>query len=311
LLHVYSDLPIMIDHDFLFKELLTAFFVDFIDLFEPDLAGYLDKSPVSFLDKELFNDGRRHEADIVVSARCEHEEPFFLIHTEAQSQHQADFGKRLFHYFAKLSEKHNVPIYPIALLSFDRPKKVQPSEYVVAIPHHEVMRFTYRVIQLNRLDWRQFLNRRNPVAAALMAKMQIASKDRPVVKLECERLLTSLDLDWPRQRIISGFIKTYLKLNAEEEKQYMKERSKLPAAQQGRIKRINAFWAVEERQEGRLEGRLEIVLELLNCRLGTLGKQTDVRLQKLSPEQLIALSRALLNFGKAADLNQWLDSQAV
>jgi hypothetical protein len=103
--------------------------------------------------------------------------------------------------------------------------------------------------------------------------------------------------------IVSGFINTYLKLNAEEKEQYMKERSKLPTAQQGRIKRIDAFWSVEARQE--------IVLGQLNCSLGTLDKRTEKRLLKLSSEQLLALSRALLNFEKTADLNQWLDSRAL
>jgi hypothetical protein len=95
-----------------------------------------------------------------------------------------------------------------------------------------------------------------------------------------------------------------LKLSAEEEKQYMKERSKLPAPQQERIKGIDSSWLLQ----GRLEERQELVLGQLNYHLGTLDKQTEERLQKLTPEQLLALSRALLNFEKAADLNQWLDS---
>ena len=34
----------MIKHDQLFKELLTTFFGDFVDVFVPDAAAYLDKT---------------------------------------------------------------------------------------------------------------------------------------------------------------------------------------------------------------------------------------------------------------------------
>jgi len=61
----------MIDHDRLFKELLTTFFIEFIELFFPTVAGYLQPDTVIFLDKELFTDiagGERREADVVVQA---------------------------------------------------------------------------------------------------------------------------------------------------------------------------------------------------------------------------------------------------
>ena len=54
------------DHDRLFKELLTTFFLDFLQLFCPELAEYLDPGSVEFLDKEVFTDvthGERHEVD--------------------------------------------------------------------------------------------------------------------------------------------------------------------------------------------------------------------------------------------------------
>ena len=45
-----------LDHDALFKLLLTAFFREFIDLVAPDLAAALDPAPPVFLDKESFAD---------------------------------------------------------------------------------------------------------------------------------------------------------------------------------------------------------------------------------------------------------------
>lgn len=56
----------MIDHDHLFKELLTTFFLEFVDLFLPEVSSYLERQSLVFLDKEVFTDvtsGDRYEAD--------------------------------------------------------------------------------------------------------------------------------------------------------------------------------------------------------------------------------------------------------
>ncbi|MFM6325542.1 MAG: hypothetical protein ACKPGF_23620 [Microcystis panniformis] len=43
-----------IDHDRLFKELISTFFVEFIELFFPQLMDYLDRESITFLDKEVW-----------------------------------------------------------------------------------------------------------------------------------------------------------------------------------------------------------------------------------------------------------------
>ena len=53
-----------------------------------------------------------------------------------------------------------------------------------------------------------------------MSKMRIAKRDRPQVKAECLRLLTTLRLDPGRTRLISGFVDTYLRLNQQEEQAF-------------------------------------------------------------------------------------------
>jgi hypothetical protein len=70
----------VIDHDRLFKELLTTFFVEFIELFFPKLAAVLDRDSITFLDKEIFIslfDGKEYEADIVARVRFAETEGFF------------------------------------------------------------------------------------------------------------------------------------------------------------------------------------------------------------------------------------------
>ena len=58
-----------IDHDQLFKQLLNAFFLEFLDLFAPELASNIDRDRLKFLPQEYFTDlieGERRAMDLVV-----------------------------------------------------------------------------------------------------------------------------------------------------------------------------------------------------------------------------------------------------
>lgn len=116
----------MIDHDRLFKELLSNFFPEFLALFFPNVTAYLEPESLTFLPQEVFTDvtsGNRKIADLVVQAKFSTQSSLFIIHLEHQSSAQADFNQRMFHYFARLHEKYALPIYPIVLFSFDTPQR--------------------------------------------------------------------------------------------------------------------------------------------------------------------------------------------
>jgi hypothetical protein len=75
----------MIDHDRLFKELLSTFFSEFIELFLPDVANYIERDSISFLNQEIFTDitsGERREVDLLVQVRFRGQDTCFLIHVE-------------------------------------------------------------------------------------------------------------------------------------------------------------------------------------------------------------------------------------
>lgn len=298
------------DHDRLFKELLSTFFVEFIDLFLPQVGAYLDRdTAVVPMDKEIFTDvtlGGKHEVDLLMRARFRGEEAFFLIHVENQSTAQSDFPKRMFRYFARLTEKYDLPVYPVVVFSYDAPVRSEPDRYMVAFPGETVLQFKYRVIQLNRLPWRRFVRQENPVASALMAKMKMSIRDRPKVKAECLRLLASLKLDPARTALIGGFIDSYLSLTAHEMKQYERALAGFTPAERNATMELMTSWHREGRQEGRQEGKESLVVRLLRRRLGSIPADVPVRLDRLSPEQLDDLGEALLDFRTNADLEQWL-----
>src|SRR5258708_11759796 len=107
-----------------------------------------------------------------------------------------------------------------SLYTFPTPKTKQEESYRVSFPDRVVLDFKYRVIQLNLLKWREFARKENPVASALMAKMEIAPGERPRVRLACVRMLATLRLERRKMQVALGFIDTYLRLSPEEQQTY-------------------------------------------------------------------------------------------
>jgi predicted transposase/invertase (TIGR01784 family) len=97
-----------IDHDAIFKQLLTEFFVEFLDLFAPDALALLDPTSLVFLDKESFVDlldPDRREADLVVQARVRDQLATFLLHLEHQAQPERLVDRRMFRYFSRFHDR--------------------------------------------------------------------------------------------------------------------------------------------------------------------------------------------------------------
>ena len=296
-----------INHDQLFKELLTTFFVEFLDLFFPSILEYLDPDTISFIDKELFTDvtqGEKKTLDIVASAKFQQQNYSFLIHIENESRSNTDFNQRLFRYFCTLFLKYNRPIYPIVVFSYDSPRRLDQSNFVIDFPDKQVLNFDYQIVQLNRLDWRDFLQQKNPIAAALMSKMKIDNSDRPKVKAECLRLLVTLQLDPAKMQLISGFIDTYLNLDQQEEAVFQSELSTIDLEEQEQIMEITTSWE----RKGITKGQSNTILRLLNRKLGTLPNAIADQVKSLEPNQLDSLTDDLLDFQTLDDLNQWLSN---
>jgi predicted transposase YdaD len=255
-----------IDHDRLFKELISTFFIEFLDLFLPDVARDIDRDSIQFLPELVLTDvteGEKKNIDLLAKVKYRQEDTYFLIHVEAQSYTQAAFAKRIFKYFARLHEKYDLPIYPVVIFSFDEPKRPEPNNYQVTFPSLNVLNFNFASIQLNQLSWRDYLTQQNPVAAALMAKMNIPVAERPQVKAECLRLLITLRLDPARMQLISGFVDVYLNLNAAEEELFNATVDRMGLTNEEEYMEIVTSWERKGRQEGRQAAQEEIAKNLL------------------------------------------------
>jgi predicted transposase/invertase (TIGR01784 family) len=298
----------MIDHDRLFKELLTNFFPEFIELFFHDISEYWERDSIEFLPQEIFTDvteGEKKILDIVVKAKLRNQDTLFIIHTEHQSYSQEDFERRMFIYFARLHEKYALPIYPIVIYSHDSPLTPEPNCYRIDFAKKKILEFNYEVIQLNQLQWQAFVNQRNPLASALMTKMRMDAQERPLVKLMSLQLLASLGLNPAQMQLISGFIDTYLKLNPEEKIRFESELATIESTQQEDVMQIVTSWMEEGIERGRKQGELAMLNRQLNRRFGSLSPQLQERIENLPISELEELGEALLDFTAIEDLEAW------
>jgi Domain of unknown function (DUF4351) len=316
-------MPKTIDHDQLFKQLIGTFFLEFLDLFVPELAEKIERDNLEFLPQEYFTDiieGDRRAMDLVVrvNLRRRPNEPevgkvWAIIDCEHQSNSEANFQRRMFFYFAQLHRKYLEPVYPIAIFSFDEPKRQEPDKYRVRLPGLDILEFNFLRIQLNQLNWRDFLKQKNPVAAALMSKMKIESKDRAKVKVECLRSIATLKLDPARVSILSGFVDSYLNLNNLEEVEFEREVASIKKeTEKERVMQIVTSWMEQGIEQGIEQGEqkatLKSVLRVLTRRVGELDAGVNERLQQLSVSKLEELHDAALDFTQIGDVLTWLDA---
>ncbi len=323
----------MIDHDSLFKKLIQNFFLEFIELFFPDVSDVLDKDSITFLPQEILTNVRKGEKkliDVLVQAKYKNETTLFIIHIEHQSYIQKDFSERMFLYFADLFKIYGIPIIPIVIFSHDAPLTIQPASFNISARGKSVMQFDYEVVQLNQLNWQDFVNKHNPVASALMSKMQMDVVERPMVKLISLQVLTSLGLNPAQVEQLSVFIDTYLQLNTEEEEVFNSQIATIETKKKEQVMEIVTSWMEKGIEKGKELGREEgieigreegmqlgmqlgeqsgtakTVLRLLQRRLGNLSQSQQERIQGLSTKRLRELGEALLDFNSITDLNTWL-----
>lgn len=294
-------------HDILFKRLLTTFFVEFIELFFPEVLEYLDINSITFIQQEYYTnirDSTNKRLDIIAQAKFQEQDYSFLIHIEPQSSNMVKFNRRMFRYFCDLFLKYNRPVLPIALFTYDSPQRAEENSFVIEVPYFIVNQFNFKVIQLNRLRWQDYITKENAVAAALASKMKIKPSERPQVKLECLKLLGSLKLDPAKNIVIGDFVDRYLTLNPQEQETFDLLLDQLNLKEKTQVQDLSNQWTFK----GRIEGELNIILRQLNRKLGTLPTSVADRLSQLNTDRLERLSEELLDFQSLDDLNNWLDS---
>ena len=297
----------MIPHDLLFKQLLSAFLGEFLELFVPELWANLDPSSLHLVEQEAPPaSGGLHmlRGDLLARARLRGEEAAFLLHVEHDAyRRREDFD--FFRYFMAFRERHRCRIYPVVLLSYERPRKPRPGVYAEGFLDLEVLRFRFRVIQLNRLDWRDFLQSDNPVAAALMTRMNIAKGDRPLVKAACLRSLIRLPVSEDELRLLAEFPATYLPLDPEEKRVFEGEIQGMEPKERVKIMQTANEWILKGLAQGRADQTRRMIAKILASRFHEAPEMA--RLEEISsPEALDRLADAALACDSLASFEEAL-----
>src|SRR5579875_755498 len=166
-----------IGHDQLFKQLLQAFFPDFLRLFDPQTAAALDLSTVIFRDTEAFTDlpqGERRIADLVAQvATADGADELILVHVEVQRERDAQFPYRMWHYYSLLRQRENLPVLPIAVVLYPGRTGLAQEVYEETVLGRTILTFYYLQISLPRLEAADFVQAESVLGAGLASTMHV------------------------------------------------------------------------------------------------------------------------------------------
>ena len=121
------------------------------------------------------------------------------------------------------------------------------------------------MVELKKMNWRDYIKSNNPVAAALLSKMGYTKEEKVQVKMEFLRTMVKMELNPARTRFITGFFEQYLTLDSEEEEKLMREISQSENPEE--FTELPISW--EERgirkgiEQGVEKAKKEIALEML------------------------------------------------
>lgn len=322
----------MTDHDELFKELIDTFLFDFLILFLPaSITDDLDCSYRVELDRELpaaLGPGRARRADLVYRIRNSRNDQF-VVHIEVESSWDPVFPKRMLYYYVMLGEKLNLPILPIAILSFRSPQRRIDPSLNLGIEKLNFLRFNYVAAQLNRYYWRDFLHSENPVAVAMMSVMKYSEAELPEVRLESLRRLRLLKQPAASTSVAYRFIDAYTPLTTPSQKKEFAEKLANidPSLREGIMTYITSWQRegieigrvegkAEGKAEGMAEGRVEGMLEhaqqtairLITKRFGAMDTELSEKIIALPQSRLDLLPEAIFDFNSFEELLAWIDA---
>jgi len=285
-----------IDHDQVFKTLIEAFFAEFMSLFCPKEAALIDFSQVEFLRKEYFTDtqqGKRRAMDMVVKVRLKTgSEKFVLIHVEFEAKRpNRNFARRMYRYYCQLFLRYDAEIVPIVVFTDDAKwKKTFANNFELSVAGTTFVRFEFHWVKLSSLNYRSFLGSPNPLAYALMAKMDYNLKEQVRMKADFLRLILGSAVDPARRSLLVEFVETYVPLTGGE----LAEFEHLIHTEQQYME-IEQMVTVYE-QRGIEQGKRNMLLQLLRKKFGELPEELEITVGKIDlPEILDQLSLSVLD----------------
>ena len=295
------------EYDSPWKQVLAAYFPDFMAFFFPDAHQGIDWSrPHEFLDKELEQAvldaslGQREVDKLVKVWRPGGEEAWVLIHVEVQSQQERDFGERMYVYNYRLYDHHRRPVVSLAVLG-DQVSRWRPSQFGYALWGCRVG-FEFPVVKLldYQARWAELEHSLNPFALVVMAHVRSQQTRHQGEERKAAKMALTRDLyrrGWLRQDVLNllRFIDWVMQLPSELEQAYREEVAAMEA-EMGKpyITSFERLSKEEGMQQGMREGLLAGIALGLELKFGPDGLALLPEVERItSIEQLRTLQEEI------------------
>jgi len=277
------------DYDSPWKEILSAYFQEFMEFFFPHIAREIDWTRgYELLDKELRQITRESEvgfrlADQLVKVwKKDGEEAWVLVHVEVQAQEEKAFGHRVFVYHYRIHDLYKRPVVSLAVLADDNPNWHVEGYEEELWGCGNTFRFPSVKLLAFRDQWPLLESSANPFAVVAMAHLRTMETRKD----DQERLGFKLNLSkslyrrgWTKQEIIDlyRFIDWIMALPDDLEKAYHRELTKYE-------EETKMPYITTAERIGREEGRKETARNLLQ--LGVLTEEQIAQTTELPIEEI-------------------------
>ncbi|HLK56051.1 MAG TPA: DUF4351 domain-containing protein [Chthonomonadaceae bacterium] len=295
-----ADIP----HDQLFKDLLQAFFREFMELFFPEVAIRLDFTRVTFIDKETFTDvptGAQRRADLVAQVYTLEGQPeIILTHIEVESDRTGDFPPRMSEYYMMLRLRRRLPVYPIVVYLSPGAGGITTERYEERVFDQLINLLIYQAVGLPDLQADDYLALANPLGPALSALMKASRLGKVAQKYQSLRAIAKSQINDARKALLTNIVETYLKLspqqNAEFQQLVTDPESKEVLEMISVYEQRGIEKGIEQGiEQGIVRGKRETLLRQLRLKFGDLPEGLQARIEALSdPDELDLLSDRII-----------------
>ena len=292
------------DYDSPWKEMLEAYFPDFLAFFFPALHAAIDWSRgYQSLDAELqqiVHDatlGRRFADKLFQVWRHDGSPQMVLIHVEVQGQRDPEFPERMYVYNYRTFDRYRCLVLSLAVLA-DTSRSWRPDCYSATFLGHEVL-LKFLMVKLRDYwpQWHALAAHPNPFAVITRAHLQAQRTRRhPAQRLQAKVTIIRqmYRRGFARQQILDmfRFIDWVMRLPTALDRQLQTTLAQIEAeTQMPYITSIERLSLEQGRQEGRQEGEAIVLTRLLTQRFGPLPSWAVARLTQAN----------------LADLEQWTE----
>lgn len=310
------------DLDGAWKEAFAGYFEASIAFFLPHVHADIDWSRgFEFLDTQFQklapqSEIGRRSVDLLIRVwRRDGSEQWVLIHIEIQAQYIANLPKKIFQYYYRAIDLHDVPIASFVILA-DKNPRWKPQRLMYKLWGCE-LNFRFPVIKLTDLNLDQLQASTNPFAVIVLAHLEAMKTKRSPDKRKARKLglIKSLYDRFGRDdvRKLARLIDWHMKLPKEHEQKLRFEIEQFE--QEKKMPFITSFerLAKEEGQEigeaigeargvarGEARGLREGIASALELKFGEVDPTLVLELQKIDDVDL--LGRVLRSIAKTQRL---------